>query len=156
MREPDDKRGTAGADARVEAVVLRLALDLHPAQVSIAEVVRELADDPEDFAQRDAVERAARDLARTGLLHRNGEFVFPTRAALRFDRAARLLTRLPSQVPERSQGRPEAALTGAWKRTEERRPVGTSSGLPSSAGARVGFRRANCTAPSGPAPPESH
>ena len=85
MREPDDKRGTAGADARVEAAVLRLALDLHPAQASIAEVVRELADDPEDFAQRDAIERAARDLARTGLLHRNGEFVFPTRAALRFD-----------------------------------------------------------------------
>jgi hypothetical protein len=85
LRGADDKRGTAGGDARVEAVVLRLALDLYPSQVSIDEVVRELADDPEDFAQRDAVERAARDLARTGLLHRNGEFVFPTRAALRFD-----------------------------------------------------------------------
>jgi hypothetical protein len=85
VREPDDKRDTAGADARVEAAVLRLALDLHPAQVSVAEVVRELVDDPEDFAQRDAVERAARDLARAGLLHRNGEFVFPTRAAIRFD-----------------------------------------------------------------------
>jgi hypothetical protein len=84
LREADDKRGTAGGDARVEAAVLRLALDLHPSQASIDEVVRELADDPEDFAQRDAVERAASDLVRTGLLHRNGEFVFPTRAALRF------------------------------------------------------------------------
>jgi hypothetical protein len=85
LREPDDKRCTAGADARVEATVLRLALELHPAQASIDELVLELADDPDDFAQRDAVERAVRDLAGAGLLHRNGEFAFPTRAALRFD-----------------------------------------------------------------------
>ena len=36
------------------------------------------------FDHRDAIERAARDLAGVGLLHRNGELVFPTRAAFRF------------------------------------------------------------------------
>jgi hypothetical protein len=84
-----DKRGTAGADARAEAAVLELALALHPAQASLSEVIRELADDPGDFGQRDAIERAAGDLTRAGLLHRNGEFVFPTRAALRFDQLLR-------------------------------------------------------------------
>jgi hypothetical protein len=85
LRGPDDKRGTARADARIEAALMRLVLDLHPAQASLTEVLRELADEPEDFGQRDAIERAAADLVRCGLLHRNGEFVFPTRAALRFE-----------------------------------------------------------------------
>lgn len=38
-----------------------------------------------DFAQKDAIERAVRDLVAAGLLFRNGELVLPTRAALRFD-----------------------------------------------------------------------
>jgi hypothetical protein len=80
-----DDRGTRAEDRRFEAVVLRLALDLHPSQATIAELVRELAEEPEDFAARDAVERAVRDLAGAGLVHRNGEFAFPTLAALRFD-----------------------------------------------------------------------
>ena len=85
MREPEDIKGTGGEDAEFECVVLRQALLLHPSQVTVEELIREVAADPEEFAERDAVERAVRDLARAGLLHRNGEFVFPTRAALRFD-----------------------------------------------------------------------
>ncbi len=85
MREPDDIRSAAEDDRLIERVVLQQVLDLHPAQVSVEELIREIAADPGEFAERDAIERAVRDLSRTGLLHRNGEFVFPTRASLHFD-----------------------------------------------------------------------
>jgi hypothetical protein len=80
----DEIGGTAGEDALVEATVLRQVLLLHPTQVTLEELVRELAADPDAFAERDAIERAVRDLTRAGLLHRSGEFVLPSRAALRF------------------------------------------------------------------------
>jgi hypothetical protein len=38
-----------------------------------------------DFAQRDAIERAVRDLTGVGLLFRSDGLVLPTRAALRFN-----------------------------------------------------------------------
>ncbi len=81
----DESRATDREDAAVEATVLRQLLLVHPAQVTVGELVRDLADDPESFSERDAVELAVRDLARCGLLHRNGEFAIPSRAALRFD-----------------------------------------------------------------------
>jgi hypothetical protein len=80
----DDIGGTAGEDATVEAAVLRQVLALHPAQVTLEELVREVAIVPEAFEDRDAIVRAARDLTRAGLLHRSGELVIPSRAALRF------------------------------------------------------------------------
>jgi hypothetical protein len=80
----DDIAATAGDDASVEATVLRQLLLLHPAQVTLEELVREIAADPDSFAERDAIERAVRDLARAGLAHRSGEFAIPSRAALRF------------------------------------------------------------------------
>jgi predicted transcriptional regulator len=83
--EIDDKRIAFRDDAEAEAIVLRQLLLLHPTQVTIEELVREIATDPDSFAERDAIERAVRDLARAGLVHRNGEFAVPARAALRFD-----------------------------------------------------------------------
>jgi predicted transcriptional regulator len=83
--EIDDKRITDRDDAETEATVLRQLLLLHPTQVTIEELIRDLAADPEAFSERDAIERAVRDLARAGLVHRNGEFALPARAALRFD-----------------------------------------------------------------------
>jgi predicted transcriptional regulator len=80
----DEIRTPAEQDAAVEAAVLRQLLSLHPVQVTLEELHRELGIDPEDFAQRDAVERAVQDLAAAGLLHRLDEFAIPTRAALRF------------------------------------------------------------------------
>lgn len=77
-------RSCAGEDAAVESAVLQCVLALHPVQVSFDELLRELGGG-EDFAPRDAVERGVRDLAGAGLLQRNGSFVLPTRAALRFD-----------------------------------------------------------------------
>ena len=80
----DNWLGDAG-DALVESTVLWQLLVLHPTQVTLEELIRDLAVDPEEFAERDAIERAVRDLVRAGLVHRNGEFAIPSRAALRFN-----------------------------------------------------------------------
>ena len=85
MAAIEDKRGAGGEDAAVEATVLRQLLLIHPAQVTVEEVIVDVAADPDAFAERDAIGRAVRELARAGLVHRNGEFVIPSRAALRFD-----------------------------------------------------------------------
>ncbi|MBW8058750.1 MAG: hypothetical protein FVQ78_00125 [Solirubrobacterales bacterium] len=85
MEEMDDIRSCAEDDAVTESAVLQHLLALHPTQITFDELLRELAEDPSDFAQRDAIERAVRGLADTGLLHHRNAFVLPTRAALRFD-----------------------------------------------------------------------
>lgn len=81
----DEIRTPAEDDTAIEATVLRQLLALHPVQVTLEEMHRELGIEPEDFAERDAVERAVRDLVAAGLAHRHEEFVIPTRAALRCD-----------------------------------------------------------------------
>jgi hypothetical protein len=83
--ESDDIRIADRDDPEVEATVLRQLLLLHPGQVTVEELIRDIAADPDAFAERDAIERAVRDLARSGLVHRNGEFAIPSRAALRFN-----------------------------------------------------------------------
>ena len=75
----------AEQDARTEAAVMRQLLALHPVQLGFDELLRELGIDVARFEQRDAVERAVRELAAAGLLHRNGKLIVPTRAALRLD-----------------------------------------------------------------------
>ncbi len=82
---PGKDTTTAQEDAKVQRAVLLVALDHHPAQLTLAELVRETAADPADFGELDAGERAVADLVGAGLLHRNGELVLPTRAAIRFD-----------------------------------------------------------------------
>jgi len=82
--DPGDSVLPGMADARAERAVLATLLAERPTQLTIAELVRQLTGDPSDFAERDAVQRAVRDLAGVGLLHRRGDFVFPSRAALRF------------------------------------------------------------------------
>lgn len=75
---------TRAGDAAAEAAVLQLVLDLHPTLLTVDELVREIAGEQPAFAQRDAVERAVRDLVGAGLLHCNDGFAIPTRAAVRF------------------------------------------------------------------------
>jgi hypothetical protein len=70
-------------DASTEAAVLRQLLALHPVQLTLGDLVREIGARPGDFASKDAVERAVRELAAAGLAHRNGDVVLPSRAALR-------------------------------------------------------------------------
>ncbi len=94
-QESGDRRPQSGCrnvpitqreDATIQSAVLALLLDQHPTQLTLAELVREVAEDPANFAQRDAISRAVRGLAGAGLLHCHGEFVIPTRAAIFFER----------------------------------------------------------------------
>ncbi len=84
MDGSDDSWTTAGDDLTTESVVLQQLLVLHPAQLTVAELVREVGGEQPDFAERDAIERAVRELSGVGLLHRRKDFVAPTLAALRF------------------------------------------------------------------------
>ena len=84
MDETEQTRTPAEEDARIEATVLRWLLALHPIQITFEELLRDVCEEPDDFAERDGLERAIRELAGSGLVHRNGTLVIPTRAALRF------------------------------------------------------------------------
>ena len=84
MEDSDDIRTPAQEDAVTESAVIHHLLAIHPIQITIEELIREIEDRPEDFDRRDAVERAVRDLAGVGLLHRHEDFVVPSHAAIRF------------------------------------------------------------------------
>ena len=84
MDRTDDSPTPAAEDAAIEAAVMQQLLALHPTQITLAELTRELAGEAAGFAQRDAVERAVDELVAAGLLHRHDSFVLPARAALRF------------------------------------------------------------------------
>jgi hypothetical protein len=84
LNEADDSRTTHEADQATEAAVMRTVLDIHPTPLTVAELMRELSGEQPEFAERDAIERAVRDLTGSGLLHHRQELLMPTRAALRF------------------------------------------------------------------------
>jgi hypothetical protein len=81
----DDDRPVAEREDSLQEGVLGLLLLAHPGQRSVEEIVREMTDRPDEFAARDAIDNAIRDLAGAGLVHRHGAFVFASRAAVRFD-----------------------------------------------------------------------
>ncbi len=85
MAAPERNQTNESDDARLEAVLLQRVLDLHPTRVTTDELVRDLTGTEDDFAARDAIERAIAELTRSGLLHPVAEdgFVTPTRAAVR-------------------------------------------------------------------------
>lgn len=85
MEDTDEIRTPGAEDTAIEAAVLRQLLALHPVQLTLRELQREIAGEAGDFALTDAVERAVRDLAAAGLAHRSGDVVLPSRAALRLD-----------------------------------------------------------------------
>lgn len=72
------------ADDAMEQAVLASLLVEHPAQLTMLDLHRERRD-PDDPVERDAVDRAVQRLVAAGLVHRNGAFVIPTRAALRYE-----------------------------------------------------------------------
>ncbi len=80
----------AQQDLRDQAVVLTQVLSNWPIHLTVDDLVREIATDPKDFAERDRIERAVRDLAAAGLLFRCESVVLPTRAAIRFEQLAEL------------------------------------------------------------------
>jgi hypothetical protein len=81
---PVQAQPTAGRDqdGYYEQEVLRHVLKEQPTIFRLCDLVRELARDPREFADRDGVERAVRELVKVGLLHRQGECVLPTPAAV--------------------------------------------------------------------------
>lgn len=80
----DEIKTTWAEDETMESAVLRQLLDLHPTRLTLEELAREVVGNGGSFGERDAVERAVKELSGAGLLHRGEEFVAPTRAALRF------------------------------------------------------------------------
>ena len=74
----------ADQDDRDQAAVMRKILFIYPESMMLAELTRELTAGITEFQERDRVERAVRDLVAGGLLHRVGDLVLPTRAAVNF------------------------------------------------------------------------
>jgi Fe2+ or Zn2+ uptake regulation protein len=71
-------------------LVLNEILFLYPETLTFDELVREVSKGSTDFASRDGVHRAVRELTGAGLLHRVDALVLPTRAACCFDDYSRL------------------------------------------------------------------
>lgn len=82
----DQPKRAGDQDLRDQSVVLSHVLALHPTHLRVPDLVRDLIDGSEDFAQGDAFERAIRDLTGVGLLDCSGGVVAPTLAALHCDR----------------------------------------------------------------------
>jgi hypothetical protein len=79
----DDRAMTThDEDTREERRVLREVLSYYPSSFTLEELIRELTVCSVVVAERDAIERAVRDLTAGGLLHSMGDLVLPTRAAV--------------------------------------------------------------------------
>jgi hypothetical protein len=84
MSAHEENLTNEGTDDRLESVLLQRVLDLHPTRVTTDELIRDLTGKEPDFAARDSIGRAIRELTGAGLLHRSDDdFVTPTRAAVR-------------------------------------------------------------------------
>ncbi|MGN6664183.1 MAG: hypothetical protein ACTHK6_08285 [Solirubrobacterales bacterium] len=82
MHDQSKAAPTAAEDQRDERAVLVHVVETHPTTLKLSDLIRELSD-PEDFQERDRIERAARELVKGGLLFKSDGAVLPTRAALR-------------------------------------------------------------------------
>jgi HD-like signal output (HDOD) protein len=71
-------------DAIDQARVMREVIQLAPEAMTLEELIRELTIASTNFEERDRIRRAVRDLVAGGLLHRVGELVLPTRAAVNY------------------------------------------------------------------------
>jgi hypothetical protein len=80
-----DREGRPREADILQSAVLTILLAAHPGQRSEDELTRELTAEPREVSKRDAVENAIRELVGAGLAHRNGDYVFATHAAVRFD-----------------------------------------------------------------------
>ena len=72
----------AAEDLNTERAILVHVIETFPETLRLSDLIRELGGS-EDFAKRDGVERAVRELVMGGLLFRCESVVLPTRTALR-------------------------------------------------------------------------
>jgi hypothetical protein len=84
-RGSSDCPSNEAQDLRDQSSALIYVLTLYPTHLRLSELIQEVSAGAADFAQRDAIERAVRDLVGVGLLFRSDGLVLPTRAALRFN-----------------------------------------------------------------------
>jgi HEPN domain-containing protein len=68
-------------DRQDEQAVLIHVVESHPTTLRLSDLIRDLSD-PEEFSERDRIERAVRELVKGGLLFRCEGAVLPTRSAL--------------------------------------------------------------------------
>jgi len=73
----------ASEDRRTERAVLAFLLDQHPTRPKVDELPFAL--DAKDFAEKDAISRAVRELLSAGLVTAAGDLVGPSRGALHFE-----------------------------------------------------------------------
>lgn len=64
--------------------MLELLLDYHPGLLSVDEVIREMTSSVDEFAARDEIDVALRELVGAGLAHRVGTLVVASHAAACF------------------------------------------------------------------------
>ena len=88
-RGSDGPRTNQAQDIHDQGIALVHVVDAYPTQLRLSDLGRELTDGSGDFAERDRIERAARDLVAVGLLFRCDGLLLPTRAALRFNEIVR-------------------------------------------------------------------
>jgi hypothetical protein len=85
-RRAGDSPSIAQEEVKTENAVLSLLLDEHPVRLTLDEIALVLHGEPRLTDPKDAAERAIYRLFSFGLIYRDGSFLVPTRAALRFDR----------------------------------------------------------------------
>ncbi|MGE5501797.1 MAG: hypothetical protein ACM3W4_07710 [Ignavibacteriales bacterium] len=78
-------------DDQDQAAVLREILFIYPEPITLGELTRMMTFASTEFSELDRIERAARELTATGLLHRReDDFLLPTRSAVTFHRLVNL------------------------------------------------------------------
>lgn len=85
--DPNPRRQLAPheKDDQDQEGIMALVISEHPIQLTVSELVRQMVPPDADWIESDDIERGVRDLVGIGLLHRNGDTIRPTRAALRFN-----------------------------------------------------------------------
>lgn len=81
MHDQPKAASNAVEDENHQRTILVHVIEALPTALRLADLIREVGD-PEDFAKRDAVERAVRDLVKGGLLFRCESAMLPTRQAV--------------------------------------------------------------------------
>ncbi|HEX3562467.1 MAG TPA: hypothetical protein VHU24_06485 [Solirubrobacterales bacterium] len=72
-------------DDRDQEAIMALVISEHPIQLTVSELVCQMVPPDADWIESNDIERGVRDLIGIGLLHRSGDTIRPTRAALRFN-----------------------------------------------------------------------
>jgi len=79
-------RDLGAEDAKIENAVLSFLLEEHPTRLTFGELSLVLHAYPRLDNPEEAARRAVRELVGAGLVHQDGRFLAPTRAAIYFER----------------------------------------------------------------------